>query len=148
MSTLSVTFHNHPNIPQCLLTMANKRNITFHCQQSVAMTTSHRRHREWVTLVKLHRLGYPRILFLPPEAAAGPLSPGVHLPICGERQEKKLVTASHRNRSSTALSLSRRSIMASSEGSQSGTKTSLNKENPQAVLPLLAFSPGSLLLAQ
>lgn len=55
------------------------------------MTTSHRCHREWVTLVKLHRLRYPRILLFSSEAAAGPLSPGVHLPICGEQEEKALV---------------------------------------------------------
>lgn len=61
----------------------NKGNITFHRQQTVAMTTSHWCHHKRVTLLELHRLRYPRILLFPSEAAAGPLSPGVHLPFCG-----------------------------------------------------------------
>lgn len=81
-----VIFHH---IPQSLLTEGNERNITFHCQQGVAMTTSHRRHRERVTFIELHWLWYPRILLFSSQAAAGPLAPRVHLPFCREQKQKK-----------------------------------------------------------
>lgn len=73
-------------ISQCLLTEGNKLNITFHCQQSVAMTTSHRCHGKRVTLVEQHRLRYPAVLLLSSEASARPLSPRVRLPFCKTRE--------------------------------------------------------------
>lgn len=84
----SVRFRRIPPSRTVCSQGGNKGNITFHRQQTVAMTTSHWCHRKRVTLLELHRLRYPRILLFPSEAAAGPLSPGVHLPFCGEVAEE------------------------------------------------------------
>lgn len=132
-----------PNISQSLLTEGNERNITFHCQQGVAMTTGHRCHRKWVTLVELHWLWYPRILLFSSQTAAGPLSPCVHLPFCREQKEKKQVTRfrvrtprcinPHRSLTSGSVSpVCSGSTMARSAGSQSWTKPAFNKGNLQA----------------
>lgn len=106
------------------------------------MTTSHWCHHKWVTLVKLHRLWYPRILLFSSKAAAGPLSPGVHLPFCRKQERKNLVTVTpnsqckspnaliHTNLKLTALSL----LLWQHNGSIC-RKSNLNKDVPQQRKP-------------
>lgn len=66
----------------------NEWDITFHRQEGVAMTTSHRGDSEWMGLVELNRLWYPRILLFPAKATASSLPPGVHLSIYRENRGK------------------------------------------------------------
>lgn len=78
----------HASISECSLIEVNKQNITFHCQQGVAMTTSHWCHSEWVTLIEQHRLRYPTILLLSPETATSTLSPSIHLSFWKRKKKK------------------------------------------------------------
>lgn len=80
-------FIPHPYKSPCFV-RSNKLNITFHRQKSVSMTTSHWCHSEWVSLIELYCLWYPRILLFSSQASTGPFSPGVHLPFCWKQEVK------------------------------------------------------------
>lgn len=126
------------------------------------MTTSHRCHRKRVTLVELHRLRYPRVLLFPPEAAACPLSPGVHLAVWGERERARRLchcfpkpTAQPTERINPHKSFSDSSVSPAVEEKwlnlkevKAEQRLFYHKETLQAWLPPLDFSLGSQSLAQ
>lgn len=144
LSRVKLVFHlgssdisPHPNISQSLLTEGNEWNITFHCQQGVAMTTSHRCHRERVTFIELHWLWYPRILLFSSQAATGPLAPGVHLPFCREqKQKKKRMVTKLRVRTPACIN-SHRSLTDGSVGLSLGWR----ENNPEQMWNLLKNLP-------